>query len=102
MTATLDTSAMPTRAPRAALPELALDAAIFAAAFGVCAALASSGGLWAILAALLSAAFAARRGKTQTPLARRTLSGAFIGLWIGMILAGFFHAGLVNSLGALR
>lgn len=51
------------------------------------------GGLEALCGGLLGAAAAAQ----QTPRPRASVSGAFAGLFIGALFAGFFHAALADA-----
>lgn len=65
---------------------LGLDAALLAAAVGVCAVLLFDGGLEALIGASLGVAFG-----------RKTLvQSAFGGLFAGAIFAGFFHNALAS------
>jgi hypothetical protein len=90
------------RSPRSALRlrrpanarSAALDATLLIIAMGVCGVLFFDGGLEAMIGSALGAAIAIR--KTASPAA--LCSGAFAGLWIGAMFAGFFHEPIVAVL----
>ncbi|MGE0739715.1 MAG: hypothetical protein AB7O98_00105 [Hyphomonadaceae bacterium] len=69
-----------------------LDLALLLAACGVCASLAFQGGLEALIGAGIGALMAARRPAE----AAEVTSGAFAGLWVGVVFAAFFHEALAS------
>jgi len=76
---------------------LSFDALLMAASFAVCAALFAQGGLEASMFAMAGGIIAARRAPRGVRV-RHFYSGAFAGLFVGAMFAGFFHDGLISLL----
>lgn len=73
---------------------MALDAALFVAAAGVCVALYAEGGIEALAGAAVGAAIQPHNPRTR-------LAGAFAGLFAGAMFAAFFHNALISALSAI-
>lgn len=69
-------------------PGILLDAVLLGFAAAACLAFIFQGGLEALLGALIGVVVSARGERGLRPSA---MSGAFAGLFIGLIFAGFFH-----------
>lgn len=69
------------------------DALLLAASLAVCATLLGAGGLEALTGAALGAAIAARQA-IRGDRVRAALGGAFAGLFVGALCAGFFHTAI--------
>jgi len=94
MASTLPGGAPARRLPRVlqAIRDKAAELSVLAAAVAVCGALWFQGGAEALISALVGAFI----GRRSDPI-----SGAFAGLFIGALLAGFFHGALAALWSAL-
>jgi hypothetical protein len=85
-------------APRIRRPGIVLDAVLLSLAVAACLAFIFQGGLEVLLGAVTGVVISARG---ERGLRASAMSGAFAGLFIGLMFAGFFHDPIAAFIRAL-